>query len=93
MDIINKALDSKDAYTGKHSRDTTRIGMAIGKRMNLDKDELNDLELAGRLHDIGKIRIPESILNAPRKLEPWEFEVIKKHPVESANFFENMPRF
>ncbi len=93
MDIIHKALDSKDAYTGKHSRDTTRIALAIGKKMNLNKNELDDLELAGRLHDIGKIKVPESILNAPRKLVPWEFEVIKTHPVESARFFEDMPGF
>ena len=93
MEIINQALDSKDAYTGKHSRDTTRIALAIGKKMELNKNDLNDLEIAATLHDIGKIKVPDNILNAPRKLEPWEFEIIKKHPVDSAIFFDDLPGF
>jgi len=93
MEIISQALDSKDAYTGKHSRDTTRIALAIGKKMKLSKKDLNDLELSATLHDIGKIKVPDDILNAPRKLEPWEFEIIKKHPVESAVFFDDLPGF
>ena len=93
LDIIKKALDSKDEYTCKHSMDTTRIALAIGKNLRLNKEDMKALEMAGELHDIGKIKIPESILNAPRKLEPWEFEVIKKHPGYSASFFDDIPGF
>ncbi|MBN2231662.1 MAG: HD domain-containing protein [Deltaproteobacteria bacterium] len=93
LDIIKKALDSKDSYTFRHSRDTTRIALELGKHIGLTRSDLQDLEVAGDLHDIGKIKVPESILNAPRKLEPWEFDIIKKHPVDSAGFVDNIPGF
>jgi response regulator RpfG family c-di-GMP phosphodiesterase len=78
------ALDAKCDYTAGHSLRVSRIAVMIGKGMGLPEDHLKDLELAGILHDIGKIGVPESILWKPAKLSDEEHEIMSKHPVTSA---------
>lgn len=68
-----------DNYTYLHSVDVCIYSIIVGKSMNLISDALNDLALGAILHDIGKCKIPLSILNKPAKLTKDEYEVIKKH--------------
>jgi len=68
-----------DEYTFKHSVDVAAISMMIGREYGLPKEELHQLGIAGLLHDVGKARIPNEILNKPGKLTDEEFSVIQNH--------------
>ncbi len=73
------ALEAKDVYTSGHSQRVTDVATDIAKAMHWDEGQLEKIKLAGILHDIGKIGVPESILNKPGKLEKDEFEIVKTH--------------
>ncbi|MEM6365142.1 MAG: HD domain-containing phosphohydrolase [Planctomycetota bacterium] len=75
------ALDAKDAYTHGHSSRVADLAMMLAKRLRLPNDSVEALQLAGILHDIGKIGIDDSVLKKPGKLTPEEFDQIKLHPV------------
>jgi len=75
------AIDAKDEYTHGHSFRVAKYAMAIGGQLGIDNQELNDLEIAGYMHDLGKIGISELILGKPGKLTHEEFCLIQKHPV------------
>jgi HD-GYP domain-containing protein (c-di-GMP phosphodiesterase class II) len=82
------AIEAKDTYTRGHSERVSYYSLLIGKRLNLDEKEYNDLKWASILHDIGKIGIPESILNKPGPLTEDEFKIIKDHPVKGGNILK-----
>lgn len=75
-----KALEARDPYTEQHSSRVTDIAMAIGKTIGLNMEEQDVLNIAGKLHDIGKLGIPDAILLKPGRLTDEEFEKIKEHP-------------
>ncbi len=78
----------------RHSTNVSLLNGLFGKWLYLKEFQVRDLILAGLLHDIGKTKIPDEILNAPRKLTFEEFEVIKTHPVHSFNLLEiDKPEF
>jgi HD-GYP domain-containing protein (c-di-GMP phosphodiesterase class II) len=64
---LANALDAKDKYTHGHSKRVTETAVAIAREMDMSRDTIDRIELAGLLHDIGKIGISEEILNKPRK--------------------------
>jgi len=72
-------IDAKDHYTQGHSQSVSRLATQIGQQLGLSKDELEEIRLAGILHDIGKIGVPESVLNKPSCLTPEEYELMKSH--------------
>lgn len=74
------AIDAKDNYTRGHSERVGWLGRFLGEAIRLPYSELQMLAWAGLLHDIGKIGVPEAILNKPGKLTDEEFDEIKKHP-------------
>lgn len=88
---MNIALDVKDNYTLRHSYHVRVMALKIGDRMHLDRRQMDLLHMACDMHDVGKIFVPAEILNAPRKLTPEEFDVMKRHPIFSAEFFEDIP--
>lgn len=73
------SLEDKDKYTAGHSKRVTDIAMAIGKKIGLRSDELEDLQWAALLHDVGKIAINQAILKKPGKLSSEEYEHIMIH--------------
>jgi putative nucleotidyltransferase with HDIG domain len=79
------AVEARDSYTHQHSNRVTEIALCIGQKMELSKEDMDVLNFAGRLHDIGKIGIRDDILLKPGKLTPAEFEKIKEHPIIGAN--------
>ena len=77
--IIN-SIDAKDCYTAGHSERVASFAQCIAKRMGLSAKECDRIHMAGLLHDVGKIGIPDSVLKKPDKLTNEEFEIIKSHP-------------
>ncbi|MBN8210176.1 HD domain-containing protein [Bacillus sp. NTK071] len=82
-DIV-KSVEKKDRYTYLHSDRVAEYAVKIAKKLNLKKVQLNTLTNASLLHDIGKINVPEEILNKPGHLTNEEFAEIKKHPKDGA---------
>jgi response regulator RpfG family c-di-GMP phosphodiesterase len=74
------ALEAKDSYTSGHSKRVADISAAVAQELDLSKDKIDRLKLAGLVHDIGKIGISESILNKPSSLTEREFEQVRRHP-------------
>lgn len=72
-------LKVSDEYTFKHSVDVATMAMIIAKKLGMSQQEIYDIGIAGLLHDIGKSKIPNKILNKPSKLTEEEFEIIKRH--------------
>jgi len=73
------AIDTKDRYTKRHSEDVARYATFIGRRLGLAPEELHTIEVAGRLHDIGKIGIPDVILRKPGSLTEAEYAIVQQH--------------
>ena len=82
------ALEAKDAYTKGHSERVTRYATEIARRMNLCKEDLESIALVGKIHDLGKIGIPNAILNKKTKLSTSQMNTIKKHPTKAAKMLE-----
>jgi putative two-component system response regulator len=74
-------IEAKDQYTDDHTRRVGILSRAIGERLGFDEAGLRNIEMAGIIHDIGKIGISEQILKKPGKLTAEEFEQMKRHPV------------
>ena len=87
---IVRFVDAKDPSTANHSETVSALAAAIGAEMGLDENTVDQLALAGLLHDIGKIGIPDSLLQAPRALTPVEFETIKAHPALGYSLLEGL---
>ncbi|MCL6634355.1 MAG: HD domain-containing protein [Peptococcaceae bacterium] len=82
---LTSAIDAKDTYTRHHSRNVASYAVALGEELGLSSEELAHIHYGASLHDIGKIGIPEAILNKPDRLTPGEFQIIKDHPAIGAN--------
>jgi HD-GYP domain-containing protein (c-di-GMP phosphodiesterase class II) len=76
---FNQLLDLKDLNTGVHSTRLAEWGMRVGQELGLEEAELQNLEVAALLHDIGKVGVPDSILRKPGRLDPEEYALMKKH--------------
>lgn len=75
-----KVLDDKDEYTREHCQRVTKLALRIGQKLGLPREELLYLEFAGLLHDIGKIALPDEIINKEDKLTDREYDIVKLHP-------------
>ena len=85
-----KALEVRDPYTQQHSNRVTRWSLIIGREMGCTEEELDIINFAGHLHDIGKIGIRDDILLKPGKLTDEEFENIKQHPAIGEKIVEHL---
>lgn len=77
---MSTALEFRDAYTAGHQNKVCHLAKAISEEMNLPAEQIQGIELASQVHDIGKIGIPYEILTKPTKLSKIEYELIKTHP-------------
>jgi putative nucleotidyltransferase with HDIG domain len=94
MEIVNK-VEEKDRYTYMHSDRVANYSIKIAKKLKLNTQHLENLNMASLLHDIGKVHVPEEILKKPTKLTTEEFSIIKKHPSDGAEmirgtFYEDL---
>jgi HD-GYP domain-containing protein (c-di-GMP phosphodiesterase class II) len=88
--LLGEVVQADDAYTGSHSRDVVELAMTVGPRLGLDEDQLRKLEFAALLHDVGKIAIPNEIINKPGPLTPQERTLIETHTVVGQTMLESV---
>lgn len=89
---LASAVDAKDQYTHDHAGRVARLCVATAREMGItDSDTLREVQLAGLLHDIGKIGIPDAILTKPASLTPEEFTTIQEHVKIGARIVEHVP--
>ena len=88
--LLGDVVEADDAYTGSHSRDVVELAMAVGPRMGLNEDQMRNLEFAALLHDVGKIAIPNEIINKPGPLDDDERAIINTHTIEGETMLLNV---
>ncbi len=91
--VINNAIQEKDAYTQTHSDQTCHYAEFIANILNLPHKDVRILKKAALIHDIGKIGIPDVVLNKPGKLTPEEFDLVKSHSVRGYQMLKNINYF
>jgi len=85
-------IEAKDGYTSGHSTRVHLLSMLLGKDLGLDENELDCLKWASLLHDVGKIGMPESILNKPGALTDEEFRIVKQHSQRGYQVLNHIPQ-
>ncbi|NGZ28857.1 MAG: HD-GYP domain-containing protein [Magnetococcales bacterium] len=93
LQSLSKALEAKDAYTQSHSARVSKYAVMLGKYMGMPKEKLNILQKGALMHDLGKIGIPDSILNKPASLSDEEFAIMKTHATYTATIMRPLHRF
>jgi putative nucleotidyltransferase with HDIG domain len=87
---LASAIDAKDPYTRGHSDRVAKLAVEIGRELGLDDADLRVLEFSGILHDVGKIGIPEHVLQKPARLTPEEYLVVRSHAAIGAEIVEGV---
>ena len=87
---IAATIDAKDGYTHRHSERVAALARRIAAEVGLSADEQDTVELSALLHDVGKIAVPDSILNKPERLTSEEYAEMKKHPLHGARILANI---
>ncbi|HET9364981.1 MAG TPA: HD domain-containing phosphohydrolase, partial [Candidatus Angelobacter sp.] len=90
IETLALAIEAKDHTTGDHLQRVRVYAMELGKDLGLSPAELQALQAASVLHDIGKLAVPEHIISKPGKLTPEEFEKMKIHPIVGAEIVEQV---
>ncbi|MBQ7463939.1 MAG: response regulator [Lachnospiraceae bacterium] len=90
---LSGAIDEKDTYTNGHSTRVAEYSKAIAARYGYSDEKQEEIYMMGLLHDVGKIGIPDAIINKPAKLTDDEFGVIQNHPVMGARILKNITEF
>ncbi len=90
---LSGAVDAKDTYTNGHSLRVAEYSREIARRTGLSGEMQNDIYMMGLLHDVGKIGVPDAIINKPAHLTEDEFAVIRNHPVMGARILKNIKDF
>ena len=81
MNALARAAEGKDDVTGHHIKRVNLYSGLVAKELGMDRDFISQIEISAQMHDVGKILIPDSVLNKPGKLTEEEYEIIKTHTV------------
>jgi PAS domain S-box-containing protein len=90
VDALAHVVEARDLYTAGHEERVTRIAVMIGRELGLTEDRIYGLELAARIHDLGKVIVPADILSKPTRLTAAEYAIVKEHPVMGARFIRDI---
>ncbi len=93
VESFSKLVELRDPYTAGHQARVAKLACEIGKRIGLSQRDLEDLRIAGLLHDIGKVIIPADILNKPGRLNDLEFALVKLHPKTGYDILKEVEAF
>jgi HD-GYP domain-containing protein (c-di-GMP phosphodiesterase class II) len=88
--LLRDVLEEDDEYTGRHTEDVVGLTTAVATEMRLDEDVRQAAELGALLHDIGKIAIPDAIINKPGPLDDDEWAVMKTHTIEGQRMLDRV---
>jgi putative nucleotidyltransferase with HDIG domain len=91
--VLGDVLEADDGYTGEHSRSVVDLAMDVGLKLRLDAERRRNLEFGALLHDIGKIAIPNQIINKPGKLNPDEWAIMQTHTIEGQKMLDRVGGF
>ena len=91
--VLGDVVQADDGYTGEHSRSVVALAVAFGERLGLALEPCRNLEFAALLHDVGKIAIPNEIINKPGKLDPAEWKIIATHTIEGQQMLDRIGGF
>jgi GAF domain-containing protein len=91
VEALAAAMDMRDQRTADHSEDVVRLANRVGELLQLEPTSMLELEFAARLHDVGKIQVPDAVLNKPGPLEPHENEVIRCHATWGSETLARIP--
>jgi diguanylate cyclase (GGDEF)-like protein/putative nucleotidyltransferase with HDIG domain len=91
LDALVTAIDNKDHYTRRHSEDVTHWATLMAKQLEFPEETQRAVRIAGLLHDVGKIAVPDSILRKPGRLNDEEFQIMQQHPVFGALIVKEVP--
>ena len=93
LSSLAEVIDAKDHYTKGHSFRVAAYAHGLAKQLGMNTNELEQIYLAGLIHDVGKIGISETILTKPGKLDPKEYEIIKSHSMLGGNILKGIKQF
>ena len=93
VESMADVVDKRDPYTFEHSQSVARHAVRIARQLHLPDRDVETIRLAARVHDLGKIAVPDEILHKEGRLTPEEFEVMKKHPVTGAEILAKFPEY
>ncbi len=88
--LLRDLLEEDDEYTGRHTEDVVGLSVMVAERMGLDEDVRRATELGALLHDIGKIAVPDAIINKPGPLDEDEWAIMKTHTVEGERMLKQV---
>jgi hypothetical protein len=91
VEALAAAMDMRDRRTAQHSEDVVRLACAVGELLGLEAASLVELEFAARLHDVGKIRVPDAVLHKPGPLDEEEYETIRCHAAWGSETLSAIP--
>jgi putative nucleotidyltransferase with HDIG domain len=91
--LLGDVVEADDSYTGEHSKSVVRLALDVAEALGLDPDRVRNVEFGALLHDVGKLAIPNEIINKPGKLNEREWEVVKTHTVEGQKMLEKIGGF
>lgn len=92
LKALTASIDAKDRYTRGHSERVAHLTRELARRAGLDEETLERVHIAGLVHDVGKIGVPESVLRKPGALTDAEFALIKLHPEIGHNILKDIPQ-
>ena len=93
VESMADVVDRRDPYTGQHSRSVAEHSVRIARQMHLHESEVELIRLAARVHDLGKIAVPDEVLHKQGRLTEEEFAIMKKHPVTGAEILSTFPEY
>jgi HD-GYP domain-containing protein (c-di-GMP phosphodiesterase class II) len=88
--LLRDLLEEEDEYTGRHTEDVVDLSLRVAAQMGVSEDVRRETELGALLHDIGKIHIPDAILNKPGKLDAQEWAIMKTHTIEGQRMLDQV---
>ncbi len=88
--LLRDLLEEDDEYTGHHTEDVVELTVAVAQEMGVDEDTLREAEMGALLHDIGKIAVPDEIINKPGPLNDEEWAIMKTHTVEGERMLQQV---
>jgi HD-GYP domain-containing protein (c-di-GMP phosphodiesterase class II) len=88
--LLGDVVEADDAYTGSHSRGVVELSLAVSDRLGLDFEQRRNVEFAALLHDVGKIAVPNEIINKKGPLDDTEWEVMRQHTIEGERMLKRI---